>query len=914
MALAPFSSYDDAVRDCFINGSAGSNTWSTSGTTHTITTDADMAAFAAAVNGGNAFSGHTILLASDVVLKTTVGSTSSYPFSGNFNGQGHTVAIYQGLHNPDGSGGLFSFVRTPAGGSVTIQNVHITGKISASNNESGKGYMGGLVSSVDANTSGSGGTLNVLNCWSSVRFDLGTTNAWYGVSGFIGFARHASDVKALTINMDSCLWDGIINSGPATEYIGGFFGYSDNQAFSNRTLTLNITNSVVAGQIWLNYKDSDDTGLLTGYLKGNGTNSTSSAVTATFRNIVVVGKFTSSVDLTASKWNTSLFALSGTTTVTMQNLYYIAYTVRNKTMTAYDQSGGTVNGSATTKTLEEIKALTYSNFSEKEKWINKGTYLTGSSYDSGLPVPSAIYGIFMGGGYSKFYEDTSTYDIANATDMVNFANAVNEGCINFSGKTVRLTANIDLSGITWKSIGKRLDNGFGSCFRGTFNGQGHSVANVTSSTSANHTGGFFGYLGDGAVVTNTWFKAAASGYNVTITSGSGTLNFQGILVNDCYGTVQITNVRNSMSLKASQNAYYLGGFVGFMDNTVATTLTISGCVYDGTMDFGNYTTAVGGFVGYTGNNNGYAKTLVIENSMYAGTINLNANDYYKSVAMFLGQANWANSGTTSVTIRNCIGTGKINFNNTVNWTDADYGQCGQVIGIVENNAKVSYTVSNVYYIPSYLHMTANSAATKRFLGEIGDDKGTTKKEIAGAHFCSPSDLGALTLSNLGGSGWTVPANSTTTINVPVPTYVGSTFDFSKAYTNQYKQVTAVKNTSAYNGSIIYTATFYNTLGSLGISNMGSRNANCGVILISNTKFRALASSGEIKYSTLTASGCGTRVSALKYSGDSTCYTVRVALKNFTTYTAKQSEEYFAIPYVGTTIDLDGARLVAYNAL
>ena len=83
--------------------------------TFTITTNAEMAEFAGLVNEGTTFAGKTIKLGADVNLTTVIGDTNSEKyFSGNFNGQGHTVTISQTLSNPDGAGGLFSMVRVPA--------------------------------------------------------------------------------------------------------------------------------------------------------------------------------------------------------------------------------------------------------------------------------------------------------------------------------------------------------------------------------------------------------------------------------------------------------------------------------------------------------------------------------------------------------------------------------------------------------------------------------------------------------------------------------------------------------------------------------------------------------------------------------------------------------------------------------
>ncbi len=897
------------------------DTWSStvSSATPTITTNADMTAFATAVSGGNTFAGKTVLLAGNVTLSATVGD-SSHPFSGNFNGQGHTVTISQSYTNQTDRGGLFSMVAIPNGGTVTIQNVKVAGTIdlTSSGGHDKNDTHGCLITGTKSGASGTGAcTLNILNCWVDVRVNS-SSNRVGTVGGFIAWVGHQDSYLApMTINFDSCLWTGYLNAGPATADWGGFIGNTGLNK-SGRTMTINLKNCVAAGKISLNTSWSTNTALIIGNQKSDYN---SGVTTVNVENMICSGKFTSSVTLNSGNW----FAYfnkqnSSKGVLNLKNFYYYQHNAGGFSPIPVTPAsgGGITSGSATAKTLAEIKALTYTSFSERGKWANTASYYVGGDDSTtNMVIPAGIYGVFYGGTYSKFYDNTATtYTISNTTEMMSFARAVNEGCVYFTGKTVQLTSNsVDVSGQTWKSIGNRMDNGNGYCFRGTFDGQGHYLVGMVSTQSTDDTGAFFGYLGDGAIVKNVWFKAAASGNNVSVSGGSGSWRyFSSLLANCCYGTVQITNVRNSMKLGSSYNSSTVGSFVGFMDNTVATTLTISGCVFDGRLDFGNYTDDIGGFVGSTGNNNGYNKTLTIENCLYAGTIGLNSKTSYSSIAGYLGHANHPNNvnGATSVTIRNCVSTGQIGFLYTQNWDAANLGSCGQVIGTVTNpnQGSVSYTIENVYYKPSYLHMTANTDSTKRYLGEIGNDKGTYTKDIAGAHFCTPVDLGALTTSNLN-SNWTITANTSSTLYAPVPTYAKTNLSMSApSFTSQIAQVNATsKSTSAYSGSLTFTVDFTS-----GVSNFGTKNVNCGVILISNTKFKALASSGAITYATLTAANCGTRIAGLKGTVSGGTSTMKVVLSRFTSNSAKQSEEYFAIPYIGSEIYLDGARLIAYNAL
>ena len=73
------------------------------------------------------------------------------------------------------------------------------------------------------------------------------------------------------------------------------------------------------------------------------------------------------------------------------------------------------------------------------------------------------------------------YQIGTAQDLVDFATLVNEG--KAEAQAV-LTADIDLTGVEWTSI---------SMFRGTFDGQGHSITNFNYTTTGDNQG-FFGQI------------------------------------------------------------------------------------------------------------------------------------------------------------------------------------------------------------------------------------------------------------------------------------------------------------------------------------------------------------------------------------------------------------------------------------
>ncbi|MBR3106659.1 MAG: FMN-binding protein [Clostridia bacterium] len=80
-------------------------------------------------------------------------------------------------------------------------------------------------------------------------------------------------------------------------------------------------------------------------------------------------------------------------------------------------------------------------------------------------------------------EAPSVIEIATAEQLLALAQAVNDGSVQgYPGQTFVLTADIDLTGIEWQPIGHMDLEDMGNTSRmffGTFDGQGHTISNVT---------------------------------------------------------------------------------------------------------------------------------------------------------------------------------------------------------------------------------------------------------------------------------------------------------------------------------------------------------------------------------------------------------------------------------------------------
>ncbi|HEX3039651.1 MAG TPA: leucine-rich repeat protein, partial [Caproiciproducens sp.] len=111
---------------------------------------------------------------------------------------------------------------------------------------------------------------------------------------------------------------------------------------------------------------------------------------------------------------------------------------------------------------------------------------------------------------SWYTESASSYKIGTAQQLADFAKRVNGGT-TFAGKTVTLTADIDLAGRDWTPIGTDA----GNRFQGTFDGRAHVISHLTIGSSDNPNSdllylGLFGYLSqtDGAEVRQVGIENA----------------------------------------------------------------------------------------------------------------------------------------------------------------------------------------------------------------------------------------------------------------------------------------------------------------------------------------------------------------------------------------------------------------------
>ena len=197
-------------------------------------------------------------------------------------------------------------------------------------------------------------------------------------------------------------------------------------------------------------------------------------------------------------------------------------------------------------------------------------------------------------------------NINNLEDLKTFRDSVNSGD-DYKGKTVVLNADIDLANEEWTPIGY-----LGKTFKGTFDGNGHTIKNLyinkgLNNAAENNGVGFFGRCDDTAVIKNliienadvqgSLYVGAVVGYGYT---GKGIENctvkgkiyidawwYAGVIGGNGYISLidncHVIGGENTNSYIKGNDGSYIGGIWGFrgegnnkITNCTVTNISVTG--------------------------------------------------------------------------------------------------------------------------------------------------------------------------------------------------------------------------------------------------------------------------------------------------------------------------------------------------
>lgn len=357
--------------------------------------------------------------------------------------------------------------------------------------------------------------------------------------------------------------------------------------------------------------------------------------------------------------DTGEFALDGNVYVQTENDVEIHGTIKN-TITVNSASGKITNYSVVENVVIEKTASTsyherghvgameikdsltgkvvLENDAYVEKLTNNGT--SGTVENNGFVKEVAGTDTSVPATGSEYVLEIGTYD-----QLVNFRNKVNAGA-SYSGMTVKLTADIDISERAWTPIGAAHRDKIEAqtnVFQGTFDGQGHKITGLT----------------------NTGFKISSvfKGSNSTTPEGYSEYVFGlfGSVYNATIKNIVMANV--NIDLGCDEKEKVVGDSVGAIVGYAAgTNVTIDSCkVLSGSIV--GYD-AVAGIIGRT-----YSAKTTISNCENAATVTA-----IRRACGILGFASASKAKTVAIT--NCKNSGNVKQTGTPTTDPAGKGQEG----------------------------------------------------------------------------------------------------------------------------------------------------------------------------------------------------------------------------------------------
>lgn len=584
-----------------------------------ISTAAQLAGLAKLVNDGTAeFSGKTIKLVEDIDLDnrewTPIGfilGKNKKPFSGTFNGQGHTIS------------GL---------------SINVTATASAGNNLY-KGLFGYC----------SGGIVQNLIVTGSVAVTRNTGAAIQYVAGIVGYGAKSSAVK-------NCGFYGTVTvtnaNGPYTSKNGGVLGH-----------TASKTNATV--NCWFYSKDAKSD-LAVGAKSINCVK-----LTATDgMTLTKLDKLNEKIPETGKQWDWNvgdlypkLIDVDSPKIVTVKPLfpdYKTAASIKvNEEERSLDKNGAYDVGNDTsvvTIILSGSDDTFYYATSANEKaygidnsGAGKLTPIT-EGY-SGKLLPATLYY-----GTKEDFEAVAAWNNALSTDgksvtikdaaaLKALARMVNSGTVRTGGMTISLNADIDLSGIKdWTPIGTESNP-----FYGEFVGRYYSNSTRTTSyytisgltVDGADNAGLFGVVDGGTIQYVAITDTTKTVENAEKTVSAGTVTGSGN-VGSIVGWLKSGTVKKCISTAAVSGGQNVGGLVGLAGDgtevsnscyfnaasintpTVGSGKEATGCFYlAGTSTFGST-------VGENGENGDTGARTTMEFEVGRVTYELNSYDVFYS--------------------------------------------------------------------------------------------------------------------------------------------------------------------------------------------------------------------------------------------------------------------------------------------
>ena len=323
-------------------------------------------------------------------------------------------------------------------------------------------------------------------------------------------------------------------------------------------------------------------------------------------------------------------------------------------------------------------------------WGAAWTRMTGQN--NNYPVLNTKVSYWVQDTAQPDVQSGTIYVIDNARELAWIAKQVNDGTESFANKTVKLNANINLSGKIWSAIG--YDSNV--YFSGTFDFNGHSITNMITSGT---------YVKDTSV---TGVKCVGANYvglfgytvNATIKSTGGT----GAVGSDLDNSKVI-------SLGAA------GGVVGFAQNTQISN--VENYVSITSTSSTDNQEEKQGSAGIVGTIFAVQDTIKLDNLVNHGEVSVNQDYAGGIVGMIYGNT------TTSVNITKSRNVGNISGKNRVGGIVGGINDSSSTFPSLSINGVDNYTDDTAENISTTPDNTGTISGTDYVGGIVGENIGGT---------------------------------------------------------------------------------------------------------------------------------------------------------------------------------------------
>ena len=378
---------------------------------------------------------------------TPIGTDKTKVYTGNFDGNGHTISgLY--INSTAANTGMFGYIGTNA----VVKNLTLADSVIRST----KNYTGAITGYIDDAAS-------VTNCHTKNSVQVSAAVYTGGITGY------QDDTSTLTRCSNAAEVTGANN-------VGGISGYNWSKSSASLTDSYNrgsVSGSNLVGgicaQIYIGGTVSDVYNL--GTVQATGT---AGGITGVFRWGTIKSAYNAGIVKATAKGGVAGRLEASRSSRTVQNVFYF-----DEYEAVGNLNGCTIqNGTATAKTSDELKALTSED-------LGDGFAADTNGINSGYPVLAWQNGTVKSddpekddnGWQGEAAKDApqqkdGVYQIGTPAELAWFAEKSKQDSTDL--KAV-LTADLDLNNNVWTGIGgQSADMGFA----GTLDGAGHTIKNL----------------------------------------------------------------------------------------------------------------------------------------------------------------------------------------------------------------------------------------------------------------------------------------------------------------------------------------------------------------------------------------------------------------------------------------------------